>query len=236
MSCTAWYGTVIALAAVGWIANVHYSIHSWSAFTLQQRLDLVALLVFATVALYRAAFPTRYFDRQVWHDTVFSNLLAVRILALCAELSLAWLVYSMLRNKLPRTACVVVACLLLAQVFATTGTVDPRGWVFAVEESLWTAAAAAAIVACVASPRLPRRNWIVAVIAVYIAFQAWHLSGLWKKHDAHNSVPFSDTSNTSTDCADYGAEFLVWSAVYFGVMPLLLLGVHNGVHKGTRST
>jgi hypothetical protein len=233
MSCTAWYGSVIALAAVGWIANVHYSIHSWSTFTLQQRLDLGALVVFATVALYRAVLPTRYFDRQVWHDTVFSDLLAVRLMALCAELSLAWLVYRMLNPKLPQTACVVAACLLLAQVFATIGTVTPRGWLFAVEESLWTAAAAAAaIVACVASPRLPRRNWIVAVIAVYIAFQAWHLSGLWKKHDAHNSVPFSDTSNTSTDCADYGAEFLVWSAVYFGVMPLLLLGVY----RGTRST
>ena len=227
MSCTPWYGTLIALAAGGLVTNARYTVAMWRGSSDRQRLDLVALLVFAAVALYRAALPTRYFDRQVWHDTVFSNLLAVRLLALCAELALAWLVYrSLQQSALPRAAVAVLVLLVAAQGFATAGTVHPEGWLFAVEESLWTAAAVLVAVE-VAMSSLTHRAALLLLLVVYIAFQGWHLAGLWADYDKNNThVSYNNTSKARTDCADYGAEFLMWSFVYFGVLPYLLCFIH----------
>ena len=225
MSCVGWYGSVIALAAAAFCCTVRYVAMHWSSPE-WHRGDLVALLLFSAVALYRAALPTQYFGRKVWHDTPLSNLLAVRLLALVAELSFAWLVYRALVQHLPRTAATVVGCLLLAQGFSTAGTVTPHGMLFAVEETLWTIAALAGGVALILVPALRVRYGIAAGLVLYLGFQGWHLTELWKRHEAVTCSSYANTSNVRTHCDDYGTTHLIWAFVYFGLLPGILLYLH----------
>ncbi len=112
-------------------------------------------LVFTLVACYRAIFVSRYLYQYAWFDTVLNSSLLIRTMAWCAEISFSCLIaFAMLRfNKdapgkqrpsNPSTAFVrnrspyaLIACIGLAQFFATAGLITKSRLAFAIEESLW---------------------------------------------------------------------------------------------------
>ena len=91
------------------------------------------------------------------------------------------------------------------------------------------AASAAGPLAALATTALaPRaRCGVAAGLVLYLAFQAWHLTELWARHEAVTCTPHTDTSKVRTRCDDYGAVHLVWASVYFGILPGLLLYLHS---------
>jgi hypothetical protein len=113
-------------------------------------------LVFALVACYRAVFVSRYLYQYAWFDTVLNSSLLIRMFAMCAEMSFSGLIaFTMLRfnRDIPdespsinvvarffktRAPYVLIACIFIAQFFATTGLITKSRLAFAIEESLWS--------------------------------------------------------------------------------------------------
>ncbi len=113
-------------------------------------------LVFTVVACYRAIFVSRYLYQYAWFDTVLNSSLLIRLFAWCAELSFSGLIaFAMLRfNKdlpgrdLPsnplaafihtKSPYVLIACIFVAQFFATAGLITKSRLAFAIEETLWS--------------------------------------------------------------------------------------------------
>ena len=112
-------------------------------------------LVFTVVACYRAIFVSRYLYQYAWFDTVLNSSLLIRTMAACAEISFSCLIaFAMLRfNKdapgkqqpsnpsmafvRNRSPYALIACIVLAQFFATAGLITKSRLAFAIEESLW---------------------------------------------------------------------------------------------------
>ncbi len=112
-------------------------------------------LVFTLVACYRAIFVSRYLYQYAWFDTVLNSSLLIRTMAWCAEISFSCLIaFAMLRfNKdapgkprpsnpsmafvRNRSPYALIACIVLAQFFATAGLITKSRLAFAIEESLW---------------------------------------------------------------------------------------------------
>ena len=112
-------------------------------------------LVFTLVACYRAIFVSRYLYQYAWFDTVLNSSLLIRTMASCAEISFSCLIaFAMLRfNKdapgqqrpsnpsmafvRNRSPYALIACIVLAQFFATAGLISKSRLAFAIEESLW---------------------------------------------------------------------------------------------------
>jgi hypothetical protein len=112
-------------------------------------------LVFTLVACYRAIFVSRYLYQYAWFDTVLNSSLLIRTMAACAEISFSCLIaFAMLRfNKdalgkqrssnpsmafvRNRSPYALIACIVLAQFFATAGLITKSRLAFAIEESLW---------------------------------------------------------------------------------------------------
>lgn len=114
-------------------------------------------VVFTLVAAYRAVFVSRYTPQLAWFDSVANSSLLIRTFAIAAELSFSGLfALAMLRvnSDLPaavdahtnkfksfmttKTPYVLVACIFLAQFFATGGLITKSQTLFAIEETLWT--------------------------------------------------------------------------------------------------
>lgn len=114
-------------------------------------------VVFALVAAYRAVFVSRYTPQLAWFDSLANSSLLIRTFAIAAELSFSGLfALAMLRvnSDLPpssdahtnrfksfmttKTPYVLVACIFLAQFFATSGLITKNQTLFAIEETLWT--------------------------------------------------------------------------------------------------
>lgn len=134
-------------------------------------------LVFTLVACYRAIFVSRYLYQYAWFDTVLNSSLLIRGFAWCAELSFSGLIaFAMLRfNKdLPgpkppanpvaaffytRSPYVLIACIFIAQFFATTGLITKSRLAFAIEETLWSAGFFAILpLACIQCRRIFARD------------------------------------------------------------------------------
>ncbi len=114
-------------------------------------------LVFTLVACYRAIFVSRYLYQYAWFDTILNSSLIIRLFAWFAELSFAGLIaFAMLRfNKdlsgpkqlsnpvtafiYTKSPYVFMACIFVAQFFATTGLITKSRLAFAIEETLWSA-------------------------------------------------------------------------------------------------
>jgi hypothetical protein len=113
-------------------------------------------LIFTLVALYRSVFVSRYLYQYGWFDSLANSSLIIRSLAWGAELSFAGLVaFAMLRfNKdMPQVnqgasrplsqyerlaPYSLIACIFLAQFFATGGLITKSRLMFAIEETLWS--------------------------------------------------------------------------------------------------
>ncbi len=112
-------------------------------------------LVFVLVAFYRAIFVSRYLYQYAWFDTMANSSLLIRAFACAAELSFSGLIaMAMLRfntdmpdgNGKPdrplsvyvsRTPYFLIACIFMAQFFATGGLITKVRLLFAIEETLW---------------------------------------------------------------------------------------------------
>jgi hypothetical protein len=112
---------------------------------------------FSLVAAYRAVFVSRYTAQLAWFDTVANSSLLIRMFAIAAELSFSGLIaLAILRvnrdlpaaddahaNKFKKfmttkSPYVLIACIFLAQFFATSGLITKNQTLFAIEETLWT--------------------------------------------------------------------------------------------------
>jgi hypothetical protein len=113
-------------------------------------------LVFTLVALYRAIFVSRYLYQYAWFDTIANSSLLIRTFAWGAELSFSGLfALAMLRFNADVTLAngrygrfassyaakapyVLMACIFIAQFFATAGLITKSRLSFAIEETLWS--------------------------------------------------------------------------------------------------
>ena len=114
-------------------------------------------LIFTIVGVYRAVFVSRYLSQMAWFDSIFNSSLLIRIFAIAAELSFSGLIafallqvnkdlpslenaksnkfMSFLKTKSPYF---LMACIFIAQFFATSGLILKSNTLFAIEETLWS--------------------------------------------------------------------------------------------------
>ncbi len=114
-------------------------------------------IIFVLVAAYRSVFVSRYTAQLAWFDNVANSSLLIRIFAIAAELSFSGLIaFSMLQlnRDVPaastsensrfqtlmttKSPYVLIACIFLAQFFATSGVITKSQTAFAIEETLWS--------------------------------------------------------------------------------------------------
>ncbi|MEH6589016.1 MAG: hypothetical protein V7746_02105 [Halioglobus sp.] len=113
-------------------------------------------LIFTLVALYRAVFVSRYLYQYAWFDTLANSSVLIRSFAWGAELSFSGLFalamlrfnkdmllthgkYNRLTSSYIRLApYALIACIFIAQFFATAGLITKSRLSFAIEESLWS--------------------------------------------------------------------------------------------------
>jgi hypothetical protein len=113
-------------------------------------------LIFTVVALYRAVFVSRYLYQYAWFDTIANSSLIIRCFAWAAELSFSGLfALAMLRFNADMPCSntrqsrliafykdngpyALIACIFLAQFFATGGLITKSRLLFAIEETLWS--------------------------------------------------------------------------------------------------
>jgi hypothetical protein len=107
-------------------------------------------VTFTLVGAYRSVFVSKYATQMAWFDSVANSSLLIRGFATLAEVSfsgqfalammqanreLAIAPTSLLARRAPH---VLWGCIIVAQVFATTGVITKSELAFAIEESLWT--------------------------------------------------------------------------------------------------
>lgn len=108
---------------------------------------------FTIVGAYRSVFVCRYSTQMAWFDTLANSSLLIRGFALLAEVSFSGqfalaLIQAnrdlaiepaapMARRFARRAPYVLWGCIILAQVFATTGVITKSELSFAIEETLW---------------------------------------------------------------------------------------------------
>lgn len=157
-----WWTIIVAINAVNLVLCVVAYRHSLkprdgldSAYRKRMR---IMGIIFTVVAAYRAVFVSRYFTQLAWFDSIANSSLLIRLFAVAAEMSFAGLIASgMLRlnTDVPadgvagrnsfitfmttKSPYVLVACIFLAQFFATSGLITKSKTLFAIEETLWSA-------------------------------------------------------------------------------------------------
>ncbi len=110
-------------------------------------------ITFTLVGAYRAVFVSRYATQMAWFDTLANSSLLIRAFALFAEVSFSGQFALALiqanrdlamepsapvaRLFARRAPHVLWGCIILAQVFATTGVITKSELAFAIEETLW---------------------------------------------------------------------------------------------------
>lgn len=155
-----WWGVMVGLN----VCQVLLCIHLYRASCQQTdgqegyvRWMRIMGLVFTLVAMYRSVFVSRYLFQYAFFDTVANSSLVIRSMAWVAELSFAGLIAcAMLRfnrdmaraqGEASKTLSfyeryapyALVACLFVAQFFATGGLITKSRLLFAIEETLWSA-------------------------------------------------------------------------------------------------
>ncbi len=114
-------------------------------------------IIFILVAAYRSVFVSRYITQLAWFDSVANSSLLIRVFAIAAELSFSGLIaLAMLQTNrdLPapnaenengfksfltsKSPYFLMACIFLAQFFATAGVITKSKTLFAIEETFWT--------------------------------------------------------------------------------------------------
>ena len=112
-------------------------------------------LIFVGVAFYRSIFVSSYLMQLAWFNTVLNSSLLIRSFAIFAELSFAGLIAKSLlrmnedipelietKNKFytflqTKTPIIFFACILIANLFATSATITKIDLLFAIEETFW---------------------------------------------------------------------------------------------------
>jgi len=154
-----WWTAMVFINVINVAVCVHYYRQSASApdgnDVYLKRMRIMGL-VFTLVAFYRAIFVSRYLYQYAWFDTVANSSLLIRTFACAAELSFSGLIaLAMVRFNadIPGSSIkssrfsylyatkgpyALVACIFLAQFFATGGLISKSRLLFAIEETLWS--------------------------------------------------------------------------------------------------
>lgn len=153
-----WWTAMVIINVVNLAACVHYyrqSAKAQDGDTVYLKRMRIMGLVFTLVALYRAIFVSRYLYQYAWFDTIANSSLLIRTFAWAAELSFSGLIaMAMLQfnadipgNKKPnlfvslyasKAPYILIACIFIAQFFATGGLITKSRFLFAIEETLWS--------------------------------------------------------------------------------------------------
>ena len=154
-----WWYVMVAINAAQLAACVYLYRQSRQAHDAQSsyvRSMRIMGLLFTLIACYRSVFVSRYLYQYGWFDTLFNSSLLIRTLAWCAEISFSCLIaFAMLRfnRDLPdpqrasnsvakfvrsKSPYLLIACIFVAQFFATAGLITKSRLAFAIEETLWS--------------------------------------------------------------------------------------------------
>lgn len=154
-----WWGTLVALNVIQLIICIFLFLRSRKSRNPVDARYLQMMrtmgVVFVAVALYRSVFVSSYLEQLAWFNSVLNSSLLIRCLAIFAELSFAGLIANSLlrmneeipalidtRNKLTvflqtRTPIILVVCIFIANIFATSATITKIDLLFALEETFW---------------------------------------------------------------------------------------------------
>jgi hypothetical protein len=111
-------------------------------------------VTFTLVGAYRSVFVSRYSTQMAWFDTLANSSLLIRGFALFAEVAFSGqFALALIRANRDlaldpaapvarlfarRAPHILWSCIILAQVFATTGVITKSELAFAIEETLWS--------------------------------------------------------------------------------------------------
>jgi hypothetical protein len=154
-----WWTVMVIINVANLAACVYFyrqSLNSVDGQSPYMRRMRIMGLIFTLVALYRAIFVSRYLYQYAWFDTLANSSLLIRSFAWGAELSFSGLFalamlrfnsdvlltqgkYNRLTSSYIRSApYALIACIFIAQFFATAGLITKSRLSFAIEESLWS--------------------------------------------------------------------------------------------------
>jgi len=154
-----WWGTLVAVNVINVIICIVLFIRS-KKYSNPADADYLRMmrtmgLIFVAVALYRSFFVSSYLRQLAWIDTVLNSALLIRSFAIFAELCFAGLIAKGLlrmnedipeltdtKNKFQaflqtRTPIILVVCIFIANIFATSATITKIDLLFAIEETFW---------------------------------------------------------------------------------------------------
>jgi hypothetical protein len=224
-------------------------------------------VAFTIVGAYRSVFVCRYSTQMAWFDTLANSSLLIRGFALFAEVSFSGLfalaliqanrdlaiepAAPMARQFARSAPYVLWGCIVLAQVFATTGVITKSELAFAIEETLWFIGFAAVLPLAVRqlhhASRMrnsgqfePIRRFAVLTVlwcAVYCTWSAClNLPMAWAAavrqirtgipEIRHGWAAVRDALlvvHESKAWSDWGFGFLLWHSSYFSVCVWLSL-------------
>jgi len=225
---------MIIVTSIEFLVALHivrkYSIQKKYANSLQA----TAAVIISFVAVYRSVFPVQYGERKVWANTPANSPLTIRLIALLAEVSVSVTLGWTYSRALPHSITVQAGAgaftmlLVMAQGFATGGTLTAINLLFAIEETLWFTAALMLLLPtyklyCQQQSR-SFASVMCGVLAIYLCFETYTVYKLWTGNLGKLSdLPFDSTTNVVKDLDGWGLEFILWSSGYFTGLTALVI-------------
>lgn len=223
MLCKGWYILVISIAAIALFIS---SVIIYKHLNNGNLGLLICGWIFTAVALYRAIFPSMYENRAVWHETPANSTQVIRMLALVAEICMAILMFGAYRFMGNKSVLVTIFLVLVivAQIPATLGAYTSYGWLYAIEETIWTVAAIILFISTVGMVNTNFSIVMVISLSIYLIFQAIAVPKRWsKKLDKLSKRSWCSYDNIQRDCEKYGPIFLIWHTGYFVLLNILVV-------------
>lgn len=224
-------------------------------------------VTFTIVGAYRSVFVARYSTQMAWFDSLANSSLLIRGFASFAEVSFSGqfalaLIHAnrdlsiapaspVARRFARRAPYVLWGCIILAQVFATTGVITKSELSFAIEETLWSIGFLTVLPLAVAQLRRasamrdsgrfdPIRRFAVLNVLWCAVYGAWsvclNLPTVWAAalHQIRTGIPeirhgLSAVRDAllvvheSKAWSDWGFGFVFWHSSYFSVCVWLSL-------------
>lgn len=243
-SCQGWADAVSAVVGLLVLISMIIVGSRWSEASSMYRAVLLLGFLVVAVALYRSILPNDYETRRVWRDTPANSVIAVRLLALFAEISFACMIvisYMMATGAwaaegVSVSVTIFATLVIVAQIPATIGAQTALPWLFALEETLWALGAVALIPASLWLTRQGGRTRTMGIVmmvalSIYLVFQAVTVPMRWAA--GHLGVPVStlswfSTTNASMQCENYSLLHFVWITGYLILMSLLVVYLQTG--------
>jgi hypothetical protein len=229
--CDTWYYGTLLTAIIAFVASVVLAALRWAGADSRCRQIILCAIVVTVVGVYRAVFPLEYGTRRAWHDSPFNAPVVIRMIALVAELCIAYIFYLTVRGGWP--GFFVVAPILFAEIVSTLGTYSSIGWLFVAEESLWSVSVA--VLLAVAIGALARgatgKQRDLAIVGVvgcglFVGYEAVTMPFEASEPGRISELSWTDTSNSGQSCEGYvhtGLAYQLFHAGYFAMVGPLMV-------------